>query len=208
MNQNFIWDEIHKKNMPDSIIYDDWLDSYLSQIIESYDDTPIIDLGCGLGNDTLYLLEKGFKVISCDKSKVALEYIQSQINNTQTLKVDIKKKLPFGDSKISVLIADLSLHYFSDEETKNIMREIKRVLKPSGILISRVNSIDDFNYGALSENILENHYYLFDGYKKRFFDEQDIVKYFSIVGNTNYKSTTMLRYKMPKIVYEVVTRKL
>jgi hypothetical protein len=46
------------------------------------------------------------------------------------------------------MIADLSLHYFSWDETKKIVNEIKRVLKEDGFLLVRVNSVNDTNYGA------------------------------------------------------------
>ena len=37
-----------------------------------------IDLGCGTGTDTLELLKKGWKVISIDKQKEAIEHLQEQ----------------------------------------------------------------------------------------------------------------------------------
>ena len=52
----------------------------------------------------------------------------------------------FEDESIEVIIADLSLHYFNDETTKNIVKEIKRVLKCNGYLIARVNSVNDSNF--------------------------------------------------------------
>jgi SAM-dependent methyltransferase len=62
--------------------------------------------------------------------------------------MDISKTLPFKDESIGLIIADLSLHYFDNETTKNIVNEIRRVLKHNGCLIGRVNSINDFNFGA------------------------------------------------------------
>ena len=44
------------------------------------------------------------------------------------------EKFPFLDNSKDLIIADLSLHYFSSEDTIHIMREIKRVLKPKGLL--------------------------------------------------------------------------
>ena len=40
----------------------------------------------------------------------------------------------FENNYTDLIIADLSLHYFSDKDTKRIIKEIKRVLKPNGYL--------------------------------------------------------------------------
>lgn len=51
------WDNVHKKYDRSDIKYDNWLDLFDRAIMHCK--TPIIDLGCGSGNDTLYLIEKG-----------------------------------------------------------------------------------------------------------------------------------------------------
>ncbi len=58
------WNNIHKTYDREKIKYDDWLQLFDRAIINCK--TPVIDLGCGSGNDTLYLIEKGKTVIPCD----------------------------------------------------------------------------------------------------------------------------------------------
>lgn len=166
-----------------------------------------MDLGCGTGNDTLYLVERGFKVISCDYSEVALEKIKKVIPKAETCLLDISKKLPFKNESFDIIIADLSLHYFDDKTTKSIMGEIKRVLKPDGHLIARVNSVEDINHGAGQGIKLEKNFYFVEGYNKRFFDDTVIIKYFSIIGEVNLLHSVMLRYSTPKKTIEVVIKK-
>lgn len=62
--------------------------------------------------------------------------------------MDILKILYFEDESVEVIIVDLFFYYFNDEIIKNIIREIKRVLKSDGCLIGRVNFINDLNYGV------------------------------------------------------------
>lgn len=141
------WDSIHTFYEREKIIYDDWLELF-DRAIENCK-TPIIDLGCGCGNDTLYLIEKGKTVIPCDYSKKAIENIKRnfpEIERTECF--NMAKGLPFKDNLTEIVIADLSLHYFTEEKTNEILEEIKRVLKPNGLLIFRVNSIRDINHGA------------------------------------------------------------
>ena len=68
------WDNIHSKYERNEIKLDDWLDKF-ETIIDSCS-TPILDLGCGSGNDTLYLINKNKQVISCDQSSNAINNIK------------------------------------------------------------------------------------------------------------------------------------
>ena len=76
-----------------------------------------------------------------------------------------------------------------------------------GYLIARVNSIYDINHGAGQGEMLEKNYYFVNGYNRRFFDDEDIMKFFSVIGTPTFKYADMLRYEKPKKVIEVVVRK-
>ena len=52
----------------------------------------ILDLVCGIGADTLYLLERGYNVLSCDFSVESLKSIENNIPNSKTLYLDMMKK--------------------------------------------------------------------------------------------------------------------
>ena len=54
-------------------VYDQWLDEYLRII--NQDDT-ILDLGCGNGANTLYLIERGYQVLSVDYALEALQNVK------------------------------------------------------------------------------------------------------------------------------------
>ncbi|MDA8241732.1 MAG: hypothetical protein M0Z67_15375 [Nitrospiraceae bacterium] len=57
------WDEVFIRCGGQKPGYDLWLEKYDGALKDSKD-TPIIDLGCGYGNDTLFLHERGYKVNS------------------------------------------------------------------------------------------------------------------------------------------------
>ncbi len=199
------WNETHKKYSQGKITYDNWLDNYKSALDKCR--TPVLDLGCGTGNDTLYLTEKGFNVIACDYSEVALDKIKNFFDNVETKLVDISQPLPFNDNSFDLIIADLSLHYFDKQTTKDILKEIKRILKPKGNLLARVNSVKDINHGAGQGKKIEENFYFVEGYNKRFFDIKDAEEFFSIIGKTKVKEADMLRYSKPKKVIEVNVEK-
>ncbi len=200
------WNEQYMASGNKSVIYDLWLDKY-EPILHASKDTPIIDLGCGLGNDTLYLYERHYKVISCDYSEEALKKLELFIENPITKLFNMKDGLPFESESAKVVIADLSLHYFSWSETKKIVNEIKRVLKENGFLLLRVNSVKDTNYGAGKGIIIEKNYYNIDGHLKRFFDREQLEKLFidwKIKYNKEYE---MNRYTNSKILWEMAVQK-
>ncbi len=195
------WNKEHKKWINNEIKMDDWLDKYQDLIKNTK--SKILDLGCGLGNDSLYLKELNKEVIAVDYSKEALDFVSSHIQGIETLELDISKPLPFKNNEFELIIADLSLHYFSKDTTIKIMKEIKRILKGGGILLARVNSIDDINFGSKEGVKIENNYYFVNGYNKRFFDFNDIFYYFEIIGEVTEEEKEMNRYAKPKKVYEV-----
>lgn len=111
--KNNRWNAIHANYKRENIVYDVWLDLFEKEI-ETCND-PIIDLGCGCGNNTLYLLEKGKEVIPCDYSEKAIENIRKNFPEVKRIECfDMAKGLPFSDNFTEIIIADLSFHYFSD----------------------------------------------------------------------------------------------
>ena len=200
------WDDEYKSCPFQKPEYDFWLDKHQG-ILEYSKDTPIIDLGCGLGNDSLYLTERGYQVISCDISETALERVKEFIPHSRTIVADMLKTLPFHDSSAKVFISDLSLHYFQWTDTLSIVNEIGRVLIIGGYLLCRLNSTKDVNHGAGQGTLIEKNYYAVDGNRKRFFDEEQIKELFCAWEIEYIKECQMDRYKYPKILWEVALKK-
>ena len=195
------WNNVHNHYERKQIKYDDWLDLFERAISKCK--APIIDLGCGSGNDTLYLIEKGKKVIPCDYSQNAIKNIQNNFPEVDRVECfDMTKGLPFENDFTDIIISDLSLHYFTEEKTFEILEEIKRVLKPNGILIFRVNSVRDVNHGAGEGIEIEPHLYeTEDGRYKRFFDADDIKRFFSDWEELYLHEETMGRYELEKVLW-------
>lgn len=206
MNNKQFWNDIFKTIKEKKPKYDLWLDEY-TDILEKTKKQYIIDLGCGCGGDTLYLSERGYSVIACDCSEEALNIINKFLPEVKTIQMDISKTLPFEDESVEVIIADLSLHYFNDETTKNIITEIKRVLKSGGRLIGRVNSINDLNYGAGSGQEIEKNFYLTEEGYKRFFSQKDIYYYFKDFDIEECVEKSVMKYGSEKKSFEFVVAK-
>lgn len=201
--ENFkkMWEENHLQYMKNDIVYDDWLEKYIDILRKSSGE--ILELGCGLGNDVKFLIDNGISEVASDYTTVVLENLKNKFPTLKTELVDLTKKFPFKDSSFNVIIADLCLHYFDEKTTFAIMNEIKRVLKNNGYLFARVNSIKDVNHGAGQGKKLEENYYFVEGYNKRFFDDKDVDKFFSVIGNVKQSDEKMRRYKKEKETKEV-----
>jgi SAM-dependent methyltransferase len=153
-----VWDARHVSLADRKPSIDSWLVKY-EDILKQSQGTAVIDLGCGRGNNSIYLLERGYEVIACDYSEEALRSVKRYAPGAQTVFVDMRDRLPWQTDSVFLIIADLSLHYFSSLETRSIIAEIKRVLRSDGYLILRVNSVNDVMYGAGQGNLLEPYYY-------------------------------------------------
>lgn len=201
------WENIYKKPIDIRTKIDDWLQIF-DAIIENCT-TPILDLGCGNGNDTFYCIQKGKTVIPCDQSRNAIANIKKNFPDIKEAKCfNLLDGLPFENDTFELMIADLCLHYFREKDTFRILNDIHDKLKKNGHLLLRVNTVHDVNHGAGQGKVIEPHLYeTSDGRIKRFFDEQDI-KYFFQKFDVQYcKEEKMTRYSSDKMTYCVCVRK-
>ena len=97
-NQEY-WNEGYWKrvinNQKNSFKNRNWLDKY-KEIINKIAGNSAVDLGCGIGQDTKWLIDNGFDVISCDISNIALEKLKELIPNSKTLQIDIRETRKFN----------------------------------------------------------------------------------------------------------------
>ncbi len=188
-------------------IYDMWLDKYMVYIKSAK--RTIIDLGCGIGNDTMFIKSCGKEVLSIDYSDEALRIINQNIKGANTLKMNFEDEWLLKKESADLIIANLSLHYFNTETTLRIINNIRDTLVNGGILIVRLNSINDTNYGSSSLNEIEPHYYETMNIKKRFFDKDDISFFFSKFQILKCKEENVLSriHNKKKVVWECVFKK-
>lgn len=114
-------------------------------------------LDCGAGGDcpplTLFL-EHGYKTYGIELSDLQIEKSKdfSQKNGLELniLKGDMRK-LPFEDESISYIYSYNSIFHMKKVDIEKAINEIKRVLKPEGIICLNFLSIYDDWYGKGEE---------------------------------------------------------
>ena len=204
-NSKKYWNDFYKRKdySYDEIVYDDWLD-YHGDII-SKEKGVVVDLGCGNGNNTRYLTEKKKQVIACDASEEAIRLIKKNFPDIYGTKCfNMVNPFPFINNVTDLVIADMSLHYFTKEDTIKILSEIRRILVNNGYLLVRVNALANLANENNGFKEVENHLYeTSDGRLKRYFDYEDLFKFFNIFQIKTIGEYHMTRYDVPKTTYSL-----
>jgi SAM-dependent methyltransferase len=181
---------------------DPWLERWLPLIDSKVAGIPILELGCGSGRDTQVLASAGHRVVGVDLSASAIEKAVVRVPSCEFHCQDIRA--PFPIRATGVVLSSLSLHYFPWPETVALVGRIQDVLRPSGLLLCRLNSTEDDNYGARGHPEIEPNYYLVNGERKRFFDRAAIEKLFAAGWNVLHLRHELVgRYGLPKALWEV-----
>ncbi len=157
------WDRIFARLEGDPGGEDAWLERWRDLILRSNRSAPILDLGCGAGEDALLLSRWGFGVVAADFSEKALGLASRRAPEAETRHVDITEGLPFPDAHFGAIVASLSLHYFPWSETVEVLEDVGRCLVPGGHLLARLNSTNDPHYAAARKKEIEPNFYLIDG---------------------------------------------
>lgn len=132
----------------------------------------ILELGCGEGNDSIYFADQGHKITATDFSDVVIAQNKKRYTNANLhfAEQDISQPFDYPDNSFDVVYARLSLHYFPDKTTREIFKEIKRVLKPGGSLHFMCKATGDGIYGKGEK--LEADMYELDGHVRHFFSKE------------------------------------
>ena len=183
---------------------DPWLEKWLALVRETSAGGRVLELGCGSGWDTVDLFAAGCHVVATDISIEKLVECSRSIPDANRVQMDNGKPLPFADHSMSVIVASLSLHYFSSEVTQQIATELKRCIQTGGLLLARFNSTNDYHFGAASDLEIEPNFYQVGSRTKRFFDESSVRLFLQGWDIQFLKENVIHRYQKPKWVWEAM----
>jgi SAM-dependent methyltransferase len=184
---------------------DPWLDKWLSLIEQRSANGLVLELGCGNGWDTVDLISLGCKVVAADISSKNLAECSRSVPQAKLVRLDNGRPLPFANASMDVIVASLSLHYFTWTVTMQIASELRRCLKTDGLLLARFNSTHDFNFGASTmASPIEPNLYFVGTMTKRFFDETSVRTFLQGWDIRFLEENIIHRYEKPKSVWEVM----
>ncbi len=110
-------------------------DSYLSKIISDWlpnKKEAVLDIGCGSGNYSLSLKNKGFNVFGVDPSDTMLSLAREQSKEIIWTKGSAEN-IPFDNETFSGIFGTLTLHHWKNYTSA--FKELYRVAKPGAKLI-------------------------------------------------------------------------
>ena len=180
------------------------------KIFQENNINTIIELGAGLGRDSIYFSINNLSVTSLDYSQSGINIINKKINkdklkNIKTKVFDIRQKLPFEDNSIDGCFSHmLYCMALSNQNLFNLNKEICRILKPDGLNIYTVRNEHDGDYKNgihRGEDMYEN-----DGFIVHFFNKTKINQLTD--GFKNIKIESFEEGKFPRKLYFVVNKKI
>lgn len=184
---------------------DGWLTRWLPLIRARAGTRPILELGCGSGDDTVVLAAAGCAVVALDRSPEAIVEARKKCAATFLCR-DLRE--PFPCNEVGVLMASLSLHYFAWDDTVALFQRVRETLAPDGLFLCRLNSTRDVNFGAVGYPEIETNYFSVDGRPKRFFDRAAIDALFASGWRVlSCQETVIARYGRPKVAWEIVAER-
>lgn len=111
----------------------------------------ILDCPCGFGRHAVPLAEAGYRVTGLDRSESQLAEAERRRGDAEwphLLRGDYRA-LPFEDASFdAVLTLFTSLGYLERDEDVGVLRELRRVLRPGGVLIVETAHRDWFARAA------------------------------------------------------------
>ncbi len=170
----------------------------------------IIELGAGLGRDSIFFAKNNLKIQALDYSSSGIEIINHKIkrdnlsNYISTKLFDVREKLPFKDNSIDACYSHmLYCMALTINDLEKLNNEIHRILKPNGLNIYTVRHTNDGDYKNgkhIGEDLYEN-----DGFIVHYFSEGKVNSLLN-----GFKNITLEKFEegtFPRKLFFIVNEK-
>lgn len=94
-------------------------------------ETTILDLCCGSGQTTKFLVERSRYVTGLDASPLSLKRAHRNVPQADCVEA-FAETMPFPDSHFEVVHTSVALHEMEPQQLQQILKEVHRVLRPNG----------------------------------------------------------------------------
>ena len=170
----------------------------------------IIELGAGLGRDSIFFAKNNIKIQALDYSSSGIKIINHKIkknnlsNYISTKLFDVREKLPFKDNSVDACYSHmLYCMALTTKDLEKLNNEIHRILKPNGLNIYTVRHTNDGDYKNgkhIGEDLYEN-----DGFIVHYFSEEKVNSLMN-----GFKNITLEKFEegtFPRKLFFIVNEK-
>ncbi len=95
-------------------------------------DTKILDLCCGSGQATQFLVKYSQNVTGLDASPLSLQRARRNVPQAEYVEA-FAEEMPFAENEFDLVHTSVALHEMESQQLRKIIKEVYRVLKPGGV---------------------------------------------------------------------------
>jgi SAM-dependent methyltransferase len=173
------WHTIFAKGGPRNIYPHSYVVSWYFQYVfpkkAHFSDKTVLDIGCGTCPDLYLFVTQGFRYFGIDVTDICFEDVV-KVNETRyldnssiTLKLFSPPLLPFENESFDAVIGLEALHFNTEGDSlKRIVKEVHRVLKPSGhFIFTTINENHFFVTTPFSRFVSKNCIEITEGFPEK-----------------------------------------
>lgn len=155
-----------------------------------------LDLGCGAGNDTEFLLSKGFKVTAVDCEETVKNIFESRNMKSNDLNIIIDDFSKIELPKVDLVLANFSMHYVKDNFQKFINDILNKTIKSKGFFVGNFLGKEDEWNKILTTVNKEDLLNYFKDYDILYFSEEKYYKDSASKKNKYWHVYTIMAQKI------------
>lgn len=95
-------------------------------------DSQVLDLCCGSGQATQFLVQYSQDVTGLDVSPVSLQRAKRNVPQAKYVEA-LAEEMPFPDAQFDLVHTSVAMHEMAPSILRQIIQEVYRVLKPGGV---------------------------------------------------------------------------
>ncbi len=120
-------------------------DQKLRTLLELEPSNVVLDAGCGVGDQAILISPEASKIKAIDFSPAMVDRCKERladqgITNTEVEVANVTS-LPFSDASFDRTVSIAVLQYLNPDEVNKMFSEIKRVVKPGGVVVYHIKNL-------------------------------------------------------------------
>ncbi len=155
---------------------------FLVRLVKNLKPAKAIELGCGAGNETTFLLEQCWNVLAIDINEECKNQIVEKLDDKLLKNFSFEKQrfeeLKLEKDSCDLLVAFDSLHFCNKKYFKEFFKEISGAIKQNGYFVGNLLGVNDSWYKTKREYMpfftIEEIINLFSEFQ---IDENGIIEY-------------------------------